>query len=213
MSGRPWTEMEDMILRAKYSTTGTEELCRLLKRTLCSVYNRAQILGLKRDRAWLIDAGKKLSSSPASRANRFTKGIIPANKGKKMPAELYEKCATTMFKPGHPSNNRRAVGSERVNVYGYIEIKVAEPNKWKLKHRVVWEAANGPIPKGYNIQFKDGNPLNVTLDNLYIISRADQLRNENSMVARYPEELRKVIRVKATLKSQITRYNKKHHEQ
>lgn len=205
--------MEDMILRAKYSTTGTEELCRLLARSDKAIYVRARIFGLKRDRAWLIEAGKKLASSPASRATRFTKGSIPANKGKKMPAELYERCAPTMFKPGHPSNNRRPVGSERVNVDGYIEIKVAEPDKWKCKHRVVWEAANGPIPKGYNIQFRDGNRLNISLDNLYIISRAEQLRKQNSVYARYPEELRRVIRAKATLKRQITIYNRKHHEQ
>lgn len=212
MSRRPWTEMEDMILRAKYSTTGTDELCRLLKRTPRSVYSRAQLFGLKRDRAWLVEAGKRLSSRPASVATRFTKELVPVNKGKRMSPEVYAKVAPTMFKPGHPSNNRRPVGSERVNADGYIEIKVAEPNKWKCKHRVVWEDHNGHIPRGFNIQFKDGNPLNVRLDNLYIISRAEQLKEHNSIYARYPEELRKVIRVKATLKSQITRYNKKHHE-
>ena len=205
--------MEDMILRAKYSTAGTEELCRLLKRSRSSVYTRAGLFGLKRDRAWLSGAGKRLSSSPVSVATRFKKGSVPANKGKKMPAELYEKCAPTMFKPGQTPINHRPVGSERVNVDGYVEIKVAEPSKWALKHRVVWEAANGPVPKGFNIQFRDGNRLNVSIGNLYIISRSEQLKEQNSIYARYPEELRGVIRVKATLKSQITRYNKKHHEQ
>ncbi len=212
MSRRPWTEMEDMILRAKYSIAATDELCRILKRTPRSVYARAPLFGLKRDRSWLIEAGKKLSQNPAAVATRFAKGSVPANKGKKMRPEIYDKLAPTMFKSGHMPINHRPVGSERVNVDGYVEIKVAEPRKWKLKHRVVWEEQNGPIPRGYNIQFRDGNPLNVQLDNLYIISRADQLKNQNSIQARYPEELRGVIRVKATLKGQITRYNKKHHE-
>ena len=33
---------------------------------------------------------------------------------------------------------------------------------------------------------------------------------ENSIHARYPEELKQVIRIKATLKRHITEYNKKH---
>lgn len=40
----------------------------------------------------------------------------------------------------------------------------------------LWEQAHGPIPKGYNVQFKDGNSLNCTMDNLYLISKAKQIR-------------------------------------
>ena len=104
MSGRPWLEMEDIILRSRYIKYGTDGLTLILGRSKTAIYARARLLGLKRDRAWLSDAGRKLASNPASVAARFTKGSVPANKGKKMPAELYEKCAPTMFKPGHPSN-------------------------------------------------------------------------------------------------------------
>lgn len=32
--------------------------------------------------------------------------------------------------------------------------------------KVVWEMFNGPIPKGRQVMFKDGNPLNCRIDNL-----------------------------------------------
>ena len=69
----------------------------------------------------------------------FQKGQVPMNKGKKMPPEVYEKAKATMFKSGNIPHNHRAVGSERVNVDGYVEVKIAEPNKWKLKQRLVYE--------------------------------------------------------------------------
>ena len=54
-----------------------------------------------------------------------------------------------------------------------IEIKVKDPNRWKLKHRYIWEKENGKIPKGMLLIFKDNNKLNIDLDNLMLISRAE----------------------------------------
>jgi hypothetical protein len=53
--------------------------------------------------------------------------------------------------------------------YGRIFVKVTA-NKWKEKQRAVWEAANGPVPKGHKIMFADGNNLNCNLDNLLLVS-------------------------------------------
>lgn len=210
---RLWTPEEDRILFEKYENYEAAEIGRQLGREVTSVYNRAHLLGLRKPFIYHSLAGKKGTCHPAAIAHRFTKGIVPANKGKKMSPELYAKCSRTMFKKGQMPTKHREVGSERINVDGYVEVKVAEPNKWKLKHRVIWEAVHGPVPKGFNIQFRNGNRLDLRLENLYIISRAEQLSTENSIYARYPEDLRKVIRVKAALKRQITMYNKKHHEQ
>ncbi len=106
---------------------------------------------------------------------KFEKGHIPQNKGKKMSAEMYEKVKHTMFKKGHIPQNHRPVGSERVNVDGYIEVKVKGPNIWELKHRLVWERANGVIPKEAGIIFLDGNKLNCSIDNLRCVTRAELL--------------------------------------
>ena len=103
---------------------------------------------------------------------RFEKGHVPANKGKKMPAAVYEKAKHTMFKKGHTPGNHREVGSERINVEGYIEIKVAEPNHWRLKHRVIYENYHNVKLKTTDVViFLDGNKQNFDIENLALIDR------------------------------------------
>lgn len=105
----------------------------------------------------------------------FLKGHVPANKGQKMSPEVYEKCKGTMFKRGQTPVNYRPVGSERIDEEGYVYVKVKDPKTWKLKHRVVWEAANGPIPKGCTVIFLDGDGTNCKLSNLKLIKRSELL--------------------------------------
>lgn len=140
---------------------------------------------------------------------RFKKGNVPPNKGKKMSAEQYAKASRTMFKKGNISHNYRPVGSERVNVDGYIEIKVADPSKWELKHRVVWEESNGKIPAGMNLVFRDNNPLNTKLDNLMLVTRAENLEM-NSIGAGACKGIEKEIllnsiRLKNAVKNKLSR--------
>jgi len=40
----------------------------------------------------------------------------------------------------------------------------------KVNYRKLWESINGPIPKGYHIHHKDGNPYNNSIDNLECLS-------------------------------------------
>lgn len=58
---------------------------------------------------------------------------------------------------------------------GYVQVKIANPNKWKLKHELIWEASNGKRPKHHVIIFADQNRLNFDLDNLVLISRRELL--------------------------------------
>lgn len=106
---------------------------------------------------------------------KFIKGQTPHNKGKKMPKKVYEKVKHTMFAKGNVPPNHRPVGSERISKDGYIEVKVAEPNKWRLKQRVVYEEAKGKIPEGCTIIFLDGNKRNFDIDNLRCITRSELL--------------------------------------
>lgn len=106
---------------------------------------------------------------------RFKKGQVSHNKGKKMPDYIYEKAKATMFKKGDVPLNKKPIGSERITKDGYTEIKVAEPNKWDLKHRIIWEKINGKISKGYALVFADSNKQNFGLDNLILVSRAELL--------------------------------------
>jgi hypothetical protein len=65
------------------------------------------------------------------------------------------------------------VGAERVWA-GVTRVKIAEPNVWRVKHRLIWEAAHGPIPKGSTVWFADGDWSNFSLDNLILITLQEQ---------------------------------------
>lgn len=210
MKRRYWTNEESLLLQKWYGRAdmSVSEMSKRLGRPLTLVYQKARSFGLSRPRQVYTECGKNVAQLEQSKLHRYQKGCIPANKGKKMAPETYVKVSRTMFAKGHTPKNHRDVGSERINKDGYIEVKVAEPNKWKAKHRVIWEEANGPVEKGYNVQFKDGNPQNVTLENLYLISRAQQLKEQNSLMARYPKELQAVIRLRGAVKRQMTLHNK-----
>ena len=215
MKRRYWTNEESLLLQKWYGRAdmSVSEMSKRLGRPLTLVYQKARSFGLSRPRQVYTECGKNLAQLEQSKLHRYQKGCIPANKGKKMNPDTYTKCAGTMFKKGNMPANHRDVGSERINKDGYIEVKVAEPNKWKAKHRVIWEEANGPVEKGYNVQFKDGNRLNVSLDNLYLISRQRQLKEQNSLMARYPKELQDIIRLRGAVKRQIKRKENKEEQQ
>ena len=214
MQKRKWTQQEEETLIRLYEDPKVfpKDIAKMLGRTLSQVYNKARAMGLNAPMERIRMAGKIGMQHPKSIATRFHKGHIPTNKGKKVSQEIYEKMSPTMFKKGHINRNKKAVGSERVNVYGYIEIKVAEPNRWRLKHRIIWEQHNGIIPEGCNVQFKNHNTLDCRIENLYLISKSEQMRNENSLMSRYPKELRDVIRLKGVVKRQLRKQEKMQNE-
>lgn len=117
----------------------------------------------------------------------FKKGNIPNNKGKKwsgfLTEEQQEKARRTCYKKGNIPKQHRAVGSERINTAGYIEVKVAEPRTWRKKHNIVYEEAYGKIPKGMKVIFADGNKLNINLDNLLLVTDSELLQmNKNKLI-------------------------------
>ena len=90
-----------------------------------------------------------------------------------MSSEGQEKSRRNLFPKGHRPHNRDSVGTERVKFDGYLWRKIAEPNKWKQVHIILWEEKNGPLPEGMCLTFLDGNRMNLSLDNLMLISRAE----------------------------------------
>lgn len=123
---------------------------------------------------------------------RFEKGFIPFNKGRKgteyLTKESLNGMKKTQFKKGQAPVNWRPVGSERITKDGYTEIKIAEPNKWRLKHIVLWEEENGPMPKGHALIFLDGDKTNIDIKNLKLISRRKLLvMNKNKLIKKDAE--------------------------
>ena len=67
------------------------------------------------------------------------------------------------------------VGAEKLAHSGkFIMVKIAEPDSWALKHHLIWEAANGPLPDGHGISFADGSSHNLALDNLVLLSYSER---------------------------------------
>lgn len=128
-----------------------------------------------------------------------SKGQEPPNKGKK--GICAAGCEKTWFKKGHIPANYRPVGSERVNKDGYIEVKVADPNKWRLKHRVVWEAVNGKISKGYIIIFRDNDKTNTDINNLMPIKQGTHAVLNHTGLCEYSGEFKETAVRIAELKT------------
>ena len=117
-------------------------------------------------------------------------------KGRVMSAETREKLKGTFFKKGQRSHNWAPVGTE-VFHGGYMLVKVKDGpdlgqwDSWAYKHRLVWESAHGPIPKGGNVIFLDGDHRNCELSNLALVNNAEQgyltmrgLRSSNAEITR-----------------------------
>lgn len=120
----------------------------------------------------------KLNLQSGIAGGQFAKGHIPANKGKKMSKEQYEKSKATMFKKGSIPPNRREIGSERVDKDGYVLVKIQDGHlnkNWILKHRLIYEQIHGKIPKNHKVVFADGNKRNFDPENLLLVSYAEEL--------------------------------------
>ena len=103
------------------------------------------------------------------------------------------------FQKGHIPYSKKPIGYERIDPNGYIWIKVANPNVFKAKHRVVWEKAHGKIPKSHCILFMDGNSQNCNLDNLQLISRGELAVINKMGIQRNDADLTKTLLVLSRL--------------
>lgn len=82
----------------------------------------------------------------------------------------------TEFRPGQTAHNRTPVGTVRVRRETHTGllrawIKVSEPNVWKKRAVVAWEAIHGPVPRGSVIHHKDRDSLNDDPPNLEALTR------------------------------------------
>lgn len=154
-------EQENFVRQEAFGKT-SEELTNLLNQKFSTSFTEKQI------KQW-----KKNHKVSSGFSGRFVKGHSSWNKGKKMPEKTKQKIKT-MFKKGNRPHNTLEIGDEVINDFGYIKVKVAEPNVWKFKHRLVWEQAHGEIPQGSVVCFKDGNKTNCNLDNLILLTKGER---------------------------------------
>lgn len=191
---RTWTDEQEQYLVAHYATTNNKDLAKKLgKNNADRVMAKAFRLGLKKSSEFLSEQRKTLGQN-----GQFKKGMIPHNKGKKLSDSTKAKLAKTMFKSGNRPHNTLQVGAETQDKYGYVMVKVAEPNVWQYKHHVAY---GEPVPTGHKVIFLDGNKYNFERDNLQLISNAE-LMQKNTM-HRYPPELVRLLKTLNKLKKRV----------
>ena len=141
---------------------------------------------------------------------QFKKNSVPWNKGMKgWYAPGSEK---TWFQKGQSSINERPVGSEYDSA-GYLLVKIKNEggrnDKWRPKHILVWEKANGPVPEGHIVVFLDGNHKNFNLDNLACIPRGINAILNRSRLRSDNADITKVRITQAELKRAIKEANER----
>ncbi|WP_307222370.1 HNH endonuclease [Pectinatus haikarae] len=138
---------------------------------------------------------------PSGETGWFNKGHIPANKGKKFPNMPHN---SGMFEKGNKPYNYMPVGSERVNGDGYVDIKIADPNKWKQKHIIIWEKAHKrKKPAGHVIIFADKNCFNFDIDNLLLVPCREFLKMNRQGLIKNDTELTKTGLLIARLQNKV----------
>lgn len=195
-----WPPEKLEILKALYPDHSCEEIGKLIGKKASAVQSKGYALGLRKDPEWLRQRSLK---------SAFKKGHVPSNKGKKwdeiMSKEKQESSRSTCFKKGQQTWNHKPVGYERKTRVGYWEVKVAEPRTFKAKHRILWEQHHGPIPKGTNIVFIDGNPDNITIENLRAETMVEKFNRRCSIHTTLPPEVRQLVQLKGALMRQINK--------
>ena len=198
-----WTAEEDALMREHYPNSTMKQMVELLGRSACSIYNRSETLNVRKSQEYLDspNACRLRRGDNVGAEFRFNKGNVPFNKG--MKGWSAKGTEATRFKKGTRPPNYRPVGTIRV-VDGYQEIKIAEGmRQWRQLHRVIWERLNGIIPKGYNLIFIDGNKENISIANLSLMSKADNMRRNT--VHNYPKDIVHLVQLKAALNRQINK--------
>jgi hypothetical protein len=165
-----WTDAEILFLKENIAGKSYAEMRKLFNKHFHSRLSLGQITGMLK-------------------YHKLRNGICHCQSYKNLPAGKgikgrYPGSKKTQFKPKQKPWNYIPLGSERVNYNGIVDVKVREtpPRKCKSKHLIIWEQANGPIPKGHQIIFADRNKRNFELSNLILVSRKEMaVMNKNRM--------------------------------
>lgn len=208
-------------MRARYPHEPTPATARALRRSVSSVYARAGLLGLAKSDVYLASpAACRLRRGDNVGARfQFQKGHVPANKGLRRPGWGPGRMKETQFRKGERRGVAvllyQPIGTERLSKDGYLERKVNDDlplqRRWRAVHLVVWEAANGPLPKGHAIAFRNGDKRDIRLDNLELIPRRELMARNT--VHNLPKPLAETIQLLGALNRQIRRRTKANEEQ
>lgn len=172
-----------------------------LHEKFCENFNRQDVT------AQNLHSLRKRKGWKTGRSGHFPKGHVPWTAGRKLP--FNPNSAATQFKKGQLPHNTKKAGHEHVRNDGYIEISIEEKNphtgferRFVLKHRHLWEAANGPLADDMVLKCLNGDKQNCAPSNWKPIPRAMLPRLNGRFGRNYdsaPAELKPVIMTIAEL--------------
>lgn len=186
MGGRKYTEQEIAFVKEHYANEYSGVIAEKLGRTVSSIWNMATLYGLKKSKEFKSRQGREAAEAHYDEISKgwYKKGQVPHNKGKKlnefMSAEGIKRSKLTRFKKGQLPHNTKHDGAvswrkENTKAGGYYYLRLRK-SYWVLLHRYLWEQVRGPIPEGMNVQFKDGNSRNCTIENLELVSKGENMQ-------------------------------------
>lgn len=205
-----WTRDELALLANRFPNERTADVAAALGVPHYLVSKKASQLGIEKsaehlagEKSGRIRRGQRLSPD-----TQFHPGGVSHNRGKKgwSPAGSER----TRFKKGQIGVTFVPIGTLRVNSLGYLDRKIST-NKvgglnWEAVHRLVWKKANGPIPPGHMVCFREGRRTTIleeiTVDVLELVTRAEHARR-NNMWARYPHEVAHSIQLIGAIRRRI----------
>lgn len=211
-----WRPEQVAYLVAHYPDQTAAVIAAHLGRKTHSVHQKAAQLGLAKSEAFFVSdkAGRILRGRKHEKmkATQWKIGDTPWNKGTNYTAG--GRSAETRFKPGCKPFTTLPVGMYRL-CDGWLQRKTSEehgPNhkRWTPVTRLVWEAANGPVPKGSIVVFRPGRATNVleliTLDAVECITRAENARRNHPKNRSL--EMARLYQLKGAITRQVNRINK-----
>jgi hypothetical protein len=224
MVKKAWSDEDILRLKLEYADAHTPTLAASMDRPVGTVYQKALSLGLRKSPEYLASPLAGRTDGNRGGQARFKPGHKTWNKGVQGSTGNHPNCKRTQFKKGemHGSaqHNYVPIGSERISKDGYLERKVNDDHptparRWVGVHRLVWESANGPIPKGHVVCFLPGRRTaiaeRITIDGLELVSRAD-LARRNHPRSKDPE-MAKLVQLKGAITRQVNRIAREAKEQ
>lgn len=216
MKRDPWMPEEIEILRRAFPHNRTDKLAKVLNRSASTVSQKAAKLGLKKTAKYLAspDACRLRRGGEVGKGYRYPKGNVPANKGLRRPGWSIGRMRETQFKKGV----RQGVA---VKLYqpigtvcmrdGYLARKINDDlplqARWRYVHLLLWEEHLGPLPRGHCVTFKNGDRTDIRIDNLALISRAENMRRNT--LHRYPKDVVALVQLRGRLNRKINKITRR----
>ncbi len=71
-----------------------------------------------------------------------------------------------------------------------MQVHVGGKKRYAMEHRLIWEQANGPIPKGWVVHHLNGDKLDNRLENLAAMPRNEHHTHPSKALEPYEERIR-----------------------